>query len=55
MMCGKRRDITVRDRLPGDAEPRGPVLALGEIPALYAFAAALTVRFPTSPPTVTWQ
>ncbi|HXO52824.1 MAG TPA: hypothetical protein VN888_17765 [Mycobacterium sp.] len=53
-MCrGKRRDITVRNRLPVDAELRGPLLAVGETAALNALTAAITFRSPTSRPTVT--
>ena len=36
-MWGKRRDMTVRGRLPFNAEPPGSVLAGGEITALDAF------------------
>jgi len=54
IMCrGKRRDITVRNRLPVDAELRGPLLAVGETAALNALTAAITFRSPTSRPTVT--
>jgi sulfite oxidase len=37
LMWGKRRDMTVRGRLPYNAEPPGPVLASAEITALDAF------------------
>jgi sulfite oxidase len=47
MIWGKRRDIIVRDRLLFNAEPPGSALASAEITALDAFAAAITVRFPT--------
>ena len=36
-MWGKRRDMTVRDRLPFNAEPPAAVLAGGELTALDAF------------------
>ena len=37
LMWGKRRDMTVRDRLPFNAEPPAAVLAGGELTALDAF------------------
>src|SRR6202166_1875867 len=37
LMWGKRRDMTVRDRLPFNAEPPASVLAGGELTALDAF------------------
>ena len=37
LMWGKRRDMTVRDRLPFNAEPPAAVLADGELTALDAF------------------
>ena len=47
-MWDKRADMIVRDRSPFNAEPPASVLAGGEITALDAFTAAITVRFPIS-------
>ena len=49
-MWGKRRDMTVRGRLPFNAEPPGPVLAAAEITALDAFYSRNHGQFPDIAP-----
>jgi sulfite oxidase len=50
MMWGKRRDMTVRDRLPFNAEPPARVLAGAEITALDAFYSRNHGPFPDIEP-----